>query len=118
MRILVFGGRDFKDYKSLKRALYEALGDHGIYEYSQVVIISGLARGADTLAKMFAKEFGCKYLGFLADWEQYGKAAGVIRNQQMLDEGNPDIAVGCPGSTGTADMKRRVLKAGVPLYEL
>ncbi len=51
-----------------------------------------------------------------ADWEQYGKAAGHIRNQQMLDSG-VDIAVEFPGGRGTADMRARLNKAGVPVIK-
>lgn len=55
-----------------------------------------------------------------ADWEKHGKAAGPIRNQQMLTEGKPDIVVAfsdnLSNSKGTADMCRRAHKAGLPVY--
>lgn len=55
-----------------------------------------------------------------ADWEKYGKVAGPIRNQQMLDEGKPDVVYAftddLSNSRGTADMCRRANKAGVPVY--
>ena len=50
---------------------------------------------------------------FPADWSEYGKAAGAIRNQQMLDEGTPDLVVAFPGGNGTLDMVRRSQRAGI-----
>ena len=48
-----------------------------------------------------------------ADWQKHGRAAGPIRNQQMLDEGKPDLVVAFDGGRGTADMIARAEKAGV-----
>lgn len=56
-----------------------------------------------------------------ADWNRYGKAAGRIRNQQMLDEGKPDVVIAFVDkplveSRGTNDMVSRAKKAGLPVY--
>lgn len=50
---------------------------------------------------------------FRANSRKHGRAAGPIRNQQMLDEGKPHLVVAFPGGTGTADMVRRAQAAGV-----
>ena len=50
---------------------------------------------------------------FPADWKVRGRAAGHIRNQQMLDEGRPHLVVAFPGGRGTADMVRRARAAGI-----
>jgi hypothetical protein len=52
---------------------------------------------------------------FYADWDKHGRAAGPIRNQQMLDEGKPDLVVAflLPQGSGTLDMIRRTEKAGI-----
>lgn len=47
-------------------------------------IISGGAKGADTLAERFAKEREYETLIFSADWKTHGKAAGFIRNKQIV----------------------------------
>lgn len=63
------------------------------------------------------REFNLKVIPVPAKWKQYGKAAGTIRNQQMLDE-HPDIEVvyafhdDLPKSKGTKDMCQRADKAG------
>lgn len=107
MRVLVCGGRDYKDRDYLWNFL-DGLGPPEITE-----VISGMARGADTFAAEWAIRFGFPLHKFPAEWDKYGRRAGPIRNQQMLDEGKPDLVVAFPGGTGTADMIRRAKKAGV-----
>lgn len=82
-----------------------------------VEIISGMAKGVDTAAVHFAKGHDYKLYEFPADWEKYGKAAGAIRNRQMLKEGRPDLVVAflAPDSKGTADMVKAATDAGVPV---
>lgn len=63
-------------------------------------IIEGEARGADSIAREEAEKIGFEILnrnedthGFPAEWDKYGKAAGPIRNIEMLDIGNPDLVL-------------------------
>lgn len=82
------------------------------------VLIEGGAKGADELAGKWADENTVEHLTFLADWNKHGKAAGFIRNQQMLDEGKPTLVVAFPGGEGTKDMIKRAKKAGIVVYEI
>lgn len=84
MRVLVCGSRYFNDYKLLSSVLSKI---------SISVLIHGGARGADTLAGEFASRYGIPQSVFLADWTTFGKRAGPIRNQLMLDEGKPELVV-------------------------
>jgi hypothetical protein len=113
MRVLVCGGRDFMDRIWLFRALDELHHSRGV-----TVVISGCARGADLLGIEWAEASGMGVARFPADWDTHGRAAGPIRNQQMLDEGKPDLVVACPGGRGTADMVRRTKAAGIELILL
>lgn len=115
MKVLVCGGRDFNDYDLLVDTLIGLLGQ---YEIKDVIFISGRASGADKLGERFAKANNCELLVFPADWNKFGKAAGFIRNQQMLDEGKPDLVVALPGGRGTADMVRRAKKHGIEVAEV
>ena len=114
MRVLVCGGRDFNDYNLLSSYLVE-LFVKSLLVPEDVTIISGHARGADKLGEQFANANECKLSIFPADWEKYGKGAGHIRNQQMIDEGKPDLVVVFQGNRGTVDMIRRAKKAGLPV---
>ena len=83
------------------------------------MVIHGAARGADTIAADLAKGMGMKVLPFPAKWDRYGRAAGPIRNRQMLWEGHPDVVhafhTDLEASNGTADMVKQAEKAGIPV---
>ena len=119
MRILVCGGRNYYKYSVVKDTLEDLLP----VEETPVVIIAGGAGGADFLAKVFAlDEYGdCVSIGYEeypADWKLFGKRAGMLRNQQMLDEGKPNLVVAFPGGSGTTDMVKRAKNAGVKVMEV
>ncbi len=117
-RIIVAGGRDFNDYRYLCKCMDELIA--GIAD--AVEIVSGRAKGADSLGEQYATERGLRNIVFKPDWKQYGKAAGVLRNQQMLHyamEEYPILAAFWDGkSEGTRDMIDRARKAGVNVYVL
>lgn len=110
--VLVCGGRDYADCEHLFGVL------DLIHRKRPIdVIIHGNARGADSLAGAWAGSRGVGCMVFPADWQTHGKAAGAIRNQEMLDRGEPDSVIAFPGGRGTADMVRRARKAGIPVGE-
>lgn len=83
IRIIVAGGRDFDDYKLLKLTLKEYINGLDIIDLSQIVVISGAARGADTLGEHFACDYQIAIRRFPAKWEELGKRAGFVRNAEM-----------------------------------
>lgn len=83
IRIIVAGSRDFDDYSLLKRTLKEYINGLDIADLSQVVIISGAARGADTLGEYFAYDYQIAVRKFPAKWDEIGKRAGWVRNAEM-----------------------------------
>lgn len=132
-RVLVCGGRTFgivipdtpleeieaereradRERKVLDVALSPYLRDSGTH-----VIIHGAAPGADSVAARWAERHDVPALAFPAKWKKHGKAAGPLRNAQMLAEGRPDIVIAFPGGKGTADMKSRARAAGVQVVEV
>lgn len=112
-RVLVCGGRDFADRRSLYQVLDAAHSANPIE-----TIIAGGARGTDTLAVDWARGEGVPRLVFEADWIGLGRRAGPVRNQQMLDEGKPHMVIAFPGGKGTADMIRRAEAAKVPVVRI
>ena len=99
-RILVCGGRDFPSDNT-----YRWLVDNLEFEIKKVIptfkeitlLIEGGAKGADLGASRLAVMRPLPHLTIPAQWEKYGKVAGVIRNKRMLEEGKPDIAIAFPG---------------------
>ena len=75
---LIVGSRNFADF-----TFFEQKVDYFLQNYSDIVIVSGGARGADALAKRYAKERNLEYVEFPADWDKHGKSAGYIRNEEM-----------------------------------
>jgi hypothetical protein len=108
MRVLVCGGRDFEDQCFTDWAL-DAI--HARRPIS--LVIEGGARGGDRCARNWAISRGIPYQTYEADWKRYRHRAGPIRNQQMLDEGKPDLTVALPGGKGTTDMVLKSRAGGV-----
>lgn len=109
MKILVCGGRDYSDQGTVARVL-----DDYERESAQLpTLIHGAARGADTIAAVYAECRGWQVERYPAEWGKYGTYAGPLRNRRMLDEGKPDLVIAFAGGRGTADMIRRAEKAGV-----
>lgn len=89
-RVIIAGGRDFDDYFLLEDNLMEWILDvylehHGSKINAKIEIISGKAKGADSLGERFALENDYSLKEFPADWNTYGKSAGLIRNRQMAE---------------------------------
>lgn len=123
LKVLICGGRDFNDRDGFIREVDNFLYERGHLdpEYRMpvnVTIIHGNARGADSLADDYAVVNWTGLKVFPADWDTYGKAAGAIRNKQMLIEGQPDVVLAFPGGKGTAHMVRIAKKAGVEVVEI
>ena len=97
MKFLVCGGRDFNDEGMVRAVLGRLLrpGD---------VVVHGAARGADSLAGKVAREMGNEVRPYPANWRLHGKAAGPIRNAEMIDLERPEVVIAFPGGSGTRDM--------------
>ena len=133
MKILVCGGRDYgfrpkgcppesaRSYDERARRerfmLDETLSDIHRTRGPFTTLIHGGAPGADALAASWALANGLSILSFVADWKTHGRAAGPIRNQQMIEE-TPDLVIAFRGGAGTADMVRRARDVGIKLLEV
>lgn len=114
--LLVCGGRDYADESLLFTWMSYALTKSlKVFKPEEVVVIHGAARGVDTLANNIAIRCGIEVRRYPADWNQYGKSAGFIRNQHMLDHGKPDLVLAAPGGRGTAHMVRISLERNIPV---
>lgn len=80
MHILIAGSRSWTDYNKLVVTLDDFIATA---DASEIVVVSGGAKGADNLAEKYAKERGYELLVMPADWERYGKSAGYRRNEEM-----------------------------------
>ena len=96
MKLAIIGSRTFNDYELLKDEVDKLLEKYNITE-----IISGGARGADSLAERYAEEKKLKLTVFPAQWHKYGKSAGFIRNDEIWKYADMGIAFWDGESRGT-----------------
>ena len=82
LRIIIAGSRDFNDYELLKKSAIEIITKKTMLP-DLTRIVSGGARGADTLGERFANEMGLEISRFIPDWDGLGKRAGYVRNAEM-----------------------------------
>jgi len=115
--ILVTGDRNWAD----KERIYWTLSQIDSEETFVPFLIHGNANGADKMAADCAYDLGWRCKSVPAQWEKYGRAAGPIRNQQMLDM-NPDLVIAfhedLENSKGTKDMVNRAKKKGVKVIHI
>lgn len=99
MRLVVFGGRNYKN---------QAAADRKLDELQPTLVIHGDCSGADRCAGSWADRNGVPCMAFPAPWNsRFRLASGPIRNGWMLRFGAPDAALAFPGGTGTADMLKK-----------
>jgi hypothetical protein len=130
MRVLISGGRTLDLAKVLQWLDTNlAIRCAGLPSF----IIEGGATGADQGARMYRNAHQIAGQTFNAAWENltlkpcvikwradgsaYNVLAGFARNQQMIDEGKPEVAVVFKGGKGTADMVKRLKKAGIEIID-
>lgn len=101
-KVIIAGGRKFSDYALLCESCDKFLCQK--HQTHDIVVISGTARGADTLGERYAHERGYAVEKYPADWNRDGKAAGPIRNAQMAKVADTLIAFWDGQSKGTANM--------------
>ena len=123
MRVIIAGSRDFNNYEYLRDKVDEYLKSN---PSNTLEIISGTARGADTLGSIYAEEHNIHLTEMPAQWEMYGRSAGIIRNNEMINYASASrekgvlIAFWDGKSRGTEHTIREARKQGleVKVYEV
>ncbi len=99
MKLAIVGSRTFNDYEKMCEFIHDVLSHE---EFCAIdTIVSGGARGADTLAEQYAAERGLETVVFPADWKTYGRRAGFIRNVDIIRECDICVAFWDGESHGT-----------------
>ena len=112
-RVIIAGSRDFNDYNLLKEKCDTFLEIKRMV--NDIQIVSGGARGADSLGERYAAEKGYHLQLFNADWEKYGKSAGYKRNVEMAENADALIAFWDGQSRGTEHMIRTARDHKLPV---
>ncbi len=110
-RVIIAGTRDFSDYQLLRDKCDAILSSKR--QDSNIIVVSGTARGADRLGERYARERGYEIRQFPADWLNDEKKAGPIRNAKMADNADALIAYWAGQSRGTKNMIETAKRKGL-----
>lgn len=103
VRLCISGSRDFVNLHLVEQVLACLPPD--------TVIIHGGARGVDMVADRAARKLGLAVEVFPAEWNKYGRAAGMIRNREMLKRADKLIAFWngkSPGTRGAVEIAKEL----------
>lgn len=115
MKLIIAGTRTFDNYKLLEETIKPAL--LGISHLEDIdEIVSGCCKGADKLGERFAELLNIKPTKFPADWDKYGKSAGIIRNRQMAEYADAAVVFWDAHSKGSLNMIQTMRDLGKPVY--
>ena len=109
MKVIIAGGRDINDYDLVLDAVEES-------QFEIETVISGGAKGVDSLGEQFAEDMNLNLKIFRADWATHGRAAGPIRNRKMAENADALIAIWDGKSRGTKNMIETAKKLGLLVY--
>jgi hypothetical protein len=107
--VIVTGGRDYSDANMVEDVL--DLFDIGL-------LIQGGASGADRLAEMYADAHSIESVTIEADWDKHGRAAGPIRNKEMLKRYPNAIVIAFPGGAGTQNCIKTAISLNMIVLEV
>lgn len=107
MKIIIAGSRGITSLSVLKDAIFSS-------DFYIVEVVSGGAPGVDLLGEFWAAKAGVPVRRFPANWERFGRAAGMYRNAEMADYADGAIILWDGESRGTLDMIDRMRRLGKP----
>lgn len=120
MNVLMVGSRNFTDSDLLYRAFVSKFGMRG--SYPNLRILSGGAEGADRLSERLAMSLDIPFQEYPANWKQNGKAAGFIRNVEMVSQADYVMVFFGPRikgkewpSKGASHTMEQAIKMGLPV---
>lgn len=109
MKTIIAGSRDIHEYGILLRAIQ-------CIHWKPTVIVSGHAKGVDTLGEQYAEENNIPLEIYPADWKTHGKSAGPIRNIEMAKNSEALLAIWNEKSRGTKHMINTAYKHNLIVY--
>lgn len=110
MRVIIAGSRSINSYIRVECAIHDS-------GFVITEVLSGCASGVDRLGELWAQYANIPVRRFPADWDQYGKRAGYLRNEQMAQNADALIAVWDGTSRGTAHMLKLAQQYGLKIHK-
>lgn len=116
MKVIIAGSRNAVG-SLWKRALLNVMVEFEAKHGPVTTVISGTAKGMDSIGEAWAKWKNVPVVQFAPDWEKHGRGAGPKRNALMAAEGEALVCLH-DGGPGSADMMRQARKKGMPVVEV
>ncbi len=113
LHVVIGGYRNFNDYETLKVFVDASIAQ---LNETEITILSGHCKGVDLMAEQYAMERNYGLEIFPAEWKKYGRAAGPIRNKQMVEKANVVIAFVCERAKGTKNLISHAKELGKRLF--
>lgn len=114
IRLAIIGYREFADYEYAKKCIKSWQRENGKID----LIVSGGARGADSLAERYAREHNIPTKILKPDWAGLGRSAGILRNTDIINESTHVLAFVSESSVGTWDSIRKAKSKGLPVTQI
>lgn len=115
MKVIIAGGRNFDDYDYMIECINQLIDD-GVIDQDTMEIVSGMARGADSLAVRLAEDNDIPLHEFYAKWDKLGNFAGIRRNMDMGRFADVLVAFWDTKSVGTKHMIEYMESLKKPVY--
>lgn len=108
-KVIIAGSREITDIRFVEAAMVTS-------RFRPTLVISGTARGVDQLGEQWATQRGIAVLRMPANWAAHGKAAGPIRNSEMLEKSDCIVVVWDGKSRGSQDMITKANRSGKKVF--
>ena len=109
MKTIIAGSRSITDYQYFLKIMSAA-------PWNPTMVLSGMAKGVDTMGEQWARENNIPLEFYPADWDKYGKRAGYLRNEEMAKYADALIAIWDGESKGTKHMIDIAKKKGLKIW--
>ena len=110
MHLAIIGSRD---YPGSPETVATAIAQHSL---APTAVLCGEARGPDTWGRLWAEQQGIPVISYPADWERYGRSAGMIRNREMIGASDAVLALWDGKSKGTGQAIKIARRWGISVY--
>ncbi len=111
IKIAIIGSRDYDDFEHVEIIMQELCNKF----QDDLVIVSGGARGIDKKAEEVSELLEIDFHCYRAKWKKYGKKAGIIRNEKLINHSDAVIAFWDGESKGTLNSIKYAQKNEMPI---
>lgn len=118
-KVIIAGTRNLKiSYETVSDLLRDAFKDLDISIDTPCIVLSGHSGRMDVLGEQYAYENWFPIIEYSPKWKEYGKVAGPIRNQEMVNKADALILIWDGKSRGSLDVLTKARKKRLIIKEV